>query len=210
MFFLCFLFCKPRNPPNSASLIDSKRYILLLVLVKCSFLGVNSASSPLQVGMFNQFLARTVVQVDTTNSYGNPSASWNPLTYNLSYPSTFVQVTSAEFGLGLQQLKIYYAPDKSFHAYARISSLTSSSFQLNIYSSNTQYLSILKYVCIVIGNHYRTFMNFRFLMNEFSVNVSVNFNSGTPTYYRQVDPPLNSTTATVWHSFYGIDLIASS
>lgn len=169
--------------------------------------GVNSASNVPAVGFYNQFLTTGSITVDTSKSYNNASASWNPLTYNLSYPSTFVTVSTVEIGLTLQSFTVDYNNNGPVHIYPKISAYKATGFQVKIYSSVASNFQKLTYMYVVVANYFRTFNNFRILMCEVPVNMNLSMIHTSPGYLCTVDPPLNSTTATFVGSFYGIDII---
>ena len=79
-----------------------ERIFLSLLFIFTFSLQVNCATAPQAVGNFNQFLTVGAVKVNTDTSYSNASTVWNPISFNITYPSTFVQVTKAEIGLSLQ------------------------------------------------------------------------------------------------------------
>lgn len=63
-------------------------------------------SSPRTVGSYNQFLTSDTISVDTTQSYANSSASWNPISFTKTFPPSFVKVKTAQICYGLQSINI--------------------------------------------------------------------------------------------------------
>lgn len=63
---------------------------------------------------------------------------------------------------------------------------------------------------VAIANYFRTFTNFRAINCELDINMYLNPNIITPGSLCSVNPPLNSTDATITGSFYGIDLTVSN
>lgn len=74
-------------------LLRTLSFLIRIVFLSLA-IGVKSVSAPQSVGFYNQFLTTGAVNVDTSTSYNNASSIWNPISYNLSYPSTFVTVTT--------------------------------------------------------------------------------------------------------------------
>lgn len=173
-------------------------------------IGTNGASVPPSVGFHNKFLTTGTVSIDTSTSFNNASAVWNPISYNLSYPSTFVTVTNVQIGLTLQAFSVNYINNGIVHLYAKISAFRSAGFQLDIYSSYALKFQKVTYMYVVVANYYTTFNNFRVFLCELSLYRYIYYSDTTPEYLCSIDPPLNSTNATAVGSFYGIDLSLSN
>lgn len=92
--------------------------VIFLVLTK-----VAAVSSPQTVGSYNQFLTADAKSVDTSQSFGNSSAVWNPIAFTISFPATFVKVTTAQIILSFQAVNIQYAADRSLHVYPETSNV---------------------------------------------------------------------------------------
>lgn len=62
---------------------------------------------------------------------------------------------------------------------------------------------------VAIANYFRTFTNFRVLNCVMTTNLQLYFGVYSSPYQCFVDPPLNSTSAKLLSSFYGVDLIST-
>lgn len=92
--FICSLFnSQPRKCCSTNS--KTRPALLPILLIILMIPGVKTLSASQSVGVYSQFLMTGAVDVDTTSSFTNSSAVWNPLAYNITYPASFVQVVIA-------------------------------------------------------------------------------------------------------------------
>jgi len=167
-----------------------------------------ATSSPQTVGSYNQFITSGSISADTSQSYGNASAVWNPNIFTINFPPTFVKVTSAQALISLQGITSYFPSDRSMQAYALTSNISSTSFVINVYSKMAQYIQSLVFRYLVIANYYfTTYPNLKLVSCVFPVNSDT---SPTSVYNCAITPPLKSIPSDIYVIAYfnGVDFSA--
>jgi len=108
------------------------------------------ATSTQTVSPNQKYFATGVVAIDTTSSYNNASASWNPNVYQVTYPVTFGNSSVAGVFLSINSLQATYQNNRiSF--YGTYSDVGATSLALNLYSNTTAVIQVLSYRYLIFS-----------------------------------------------------------
>jgi len=144
---------------------------LIIALLVATALQATSAPT---VSPNQKYFATGVVTVDTTSSYNNAPASWNPNVFQVTYPVTFGNSSVAGVFLSINSLQATYQNNRiSF--YGAYSDLSATSFALNVYSNTTSCIQMLSYSYLIFSSSInRTYFYSSLVIRSVQKNISTN------------------------------------
>jgi len=112
--------------------MNKNEYIMVILI---SLVCVTFQKAPMSLSANQKFINTGTFAADTSTTYGNSSAkTWNPLLFNMSYPTTFGVVKGSLIFWSLKDLKVSLL-EAYMHFYSRVISITTSAFAMAIYSN---------------------------------------------------------------------------
>jgi len=141
------------------------------------------ATSTQTVSPNQKYFATGVVAIDTTSSYNNASATWNPNIYQIPYPVTFGSGSVAGVFLSINSLQVTYQNNRiSF--YGTYSDIGATSFSLNLYSNITAAIQTLSYRYLIFSQSIitRTYFDSSIVIQPVQKNITKNTSYEFPVY----------------------------